>query len=237
MKRDQNFWGELFRVKPEKLNSKFEPVEQTGELWVVIFNVHIEMIPRNTIVLTRRSQYLRYGYICPQCRCYAAPSKSELPAPPLLLKIRSDLKNAMKEKDTARLNVLRGLLSEVTNAAKTNNPVKTDMQLLSVLKKRAAAAKQASDEFKSAGRQDLVDKEEGQAKVLAEYAGDVRTMSNNEIRDEVMKVVEEVKAQQPAKINMGDVLKRLLSPGGSLDGKPVERSEVARIVKEVLTLS
>ena len=145
----------------------------------------------------------------------------------------------MKEKDTNRLNVLRGLLAEVTNAAKTNNPVKTDMQLLSMLKKRAASAKQASDEFKSAGRDDLVEKEEGQVKVLEEYAGDVKTLSTDDIRDAVMKTVDEAKAQQsaPGKINMGDILKRLLAPGGILDGKPVEKAEVARIVKEVLTMS
>lgn len=145
----------------------------------------------------------------------------------------------MKEKDTNRLNVLRGLLAEVTNAAKTNNPVKTDMQLLSMLKKRAATAKQASGEFKSAGRDDLVEKEEDQVKVLEEYAGDVKTLSTDDIRDAVMKTVDEAKAQQsaPGKINMGDILKRLLAPGGILDGKPVEKAEVARIVKEVLTMS
>jgi hypothetical protein len=145
----------------------------------------------------------------------------------------------MKEKDTNRLNVLRGLLAEVTNAAKTNNPVKTDMQLLTILKKRAATAKQASGEFKSAGRDDLVEKEEDQVKVLEEYAGDVQTMSNDDIRDIVIETVEDAKAQQsaPGKINMGDILKKLLAPGGSLDGKPVERAEVARIVKEVLTMS
>lgn len=145
----------------------------------------------------------------------------------------------MKEKDTNRLNVLRGLLAEVTNAAKTNNPVKTDMQLLSILKKRAATAKQASSDFKSAGRDDLVEKEEDQVKVLEEYAGNVQTMSNDDIRDIVIETVEDAKAQQsaPGKVNMGDILKKLLAPGGSLDGKPVERAEVARIVKEVLTMS
>lgn len=175
--------------------------------------------------------------MCPRCRQYAAPSPSSLPAPPLLLKIRSDLKAAMKDKDTNRLNVLRGLLSDITNAAKTNNPVKTDMQLLSVLRKRAASAKQASTEFKSAGRDDLVQKEEQQVNVLEEYAGDVQTMSEDDMREVVIKEVDEVKAQQSGKINMGDVLKSLLAPGGSLDGRPVEKSQVARIVKEVLTLS
>jgi uncharacterized protein len=144
----------------------------------------------------------------------------------------------MKNKDTTRLNVLRGLLAEVTNSAKTNNAIKTDMQLLSLLKKRAASAQQASDEFRKAGREDLVEQEEDQTKILEEYAGEVKTMSTDDIREAVIQTVDEVRGQAAgAKINMGDVLKKLLSPGGSLDGKPVDRSEVARIVKDVLTVS
>lgn len=143
----------------------------------------------------------------------------------------------MKEKDTNRLNVLRGLLAEVTSAAKSATPVKTDMQLLSLLRKRAASAKAASDEFKTAGRQDLVEQEEKQVEVLNEYAGGVETMPQDKIRDIVMKTVEEAKAQEGSKVNIGEVLKKLLGPGGSLDGKPVEKKEVAGIVKEVLSMS
>ncbi|KAK3719281.1 hypothetical protein LTR37_004500 [Vermiconidia calcicola] len=183
----------------------------------------------------RNSRLSPNRWICPQCRHYAAPSPTTLPAPPLLLKIRSDLKSAMKEKDKNRLNVLRGLLAEVTNSAKTNSPVKTDMQLLSLLRKRAASAKAASTEFKSAGREDLVEQEESQAKVLEEYAGGVQTMSNDVMRDAILKEIDQVKAETNGKVNMGDILRRLLGPGGSLEGKPVERSEIARIVKEVLT--
>ena len=73
--------------------------------------------------------------------------------------------------------------------------------------------------------------------MLEEYADNVETMSKDDLRDAVIQTVDEVKAEATGKINMGDVLKKLLGPGGRLDGKPVERSEVARIVKEVLTIS
>lgn len=190
---------------------------------------------------TSRSKHVSSSrYVCLQCRNYAISSPSDLPAtrPPLLLKLRKDLKTAMLEKDTNRLNVLRSLIADVTNSAKANKPIKTDMQLLSMLRKRQAAAKQASDEFKAAGREDLVEKEEGQVNVLEEYAGSVETMSGNGVRDVVIMVVDEAKAQQPnGKVNMGDVLKKLLGPGGSLDGQPVDKKEVSKIVKEVLTMS
>ncbi|KAK4629737.1 Altered inheritance of mitochondria protein 41, mitochondrial [Fulvia fulva] len=191
---------------------------------------------QTTRLLARsRLSTLRSSSICPTCRfnSTAAP-QSETTAPPLLLKLKSDLKTSMKARDTNRLNVLRSLISDVNNSTKTSNPIKTDMQLVSLLRKRAAAAKEASDEFKAAGREDLVEKEEAQAAVLEEYAGSVETMSANDIKDAVNKVVEEAKAVAQEKINMGDVLKKLVGAGGSLEGNPVDRSEVARAVKQAL---
>ncbi|EME38427.1 hypothetical protein DOTSEDRAFT_75833 [Dothistroma septosporum NZE10] len=174
-------------------------------------------------------------YVCPQCRPHStATPQSETPAPPLLLKLKGDLKTAMRAKDTNRLNVLRSIISDVNNSSKTSNPIKTDMQLVSLLRKRAAAAKDASSEFKAAGRDDLVEKEEAQAAVLEEYAGRVETMSTNDIKDAVAKVIDEAKAVAQGRISMGDVLKKLMGAGGMLEGKPVDRSEVARAVKQAL---
>lgn len=182
------------------------------------------------------------GYACLQCRGYAISTPTDIAPspPPLLIKLRKDLKTAMQEKDTNRLNVLRSIIADVTNSAKADKPVKSDMQLLSMLRKRQAAAKAASEEFKAAGRPDLVEKEEGQVDVLEQYAGSVETMSGEDIRSVVVKAVEDAKEEQAsgaAKANMGDVLKRLLGPGGSLDGQPVDKKEVSKIVKEVMTSS
>lgn len=192
-------------------------------------------ITRSLAKSRSRLSPLRASYICPQCRFNSTSApQSETPAPPLLLKLKGDLKTAMRAKDTNRLNVLRSLISDVNNSTKTSNPIKTDMQLVSLLRKRAAAAKDAGDEFKAAGRDDLVEKEEAQATVLEEYAGSVETMSANDIKDAVNKVIEEAKAVAQGKINMGDVLKKLMGAGGSLEDKPVDRSEVARAVKQAL---
>ena len=177
------------------------------------------------------------AYICPSCRqSYATtPSSTELPAPPLLLRLRKDLKTAMREKDTARLNVLRSLLADVTSASKTNSPVKTDLHLLGILRKRAAMAKASSAEFKSAGREDLVEKEGEQAKIIEGYAGNVETVSADDVRAAVTKTVEEVRASvEGGAVQMGEVMKRVLGSGGGLEGKPVEKGEVARVVKDVL---
>ncbi|KAM0712051.1 hypothetical protein Q7P37_011145 [Cladosporium fusiforme] len=168
-----------------------------------------------------------------QCRNFAAPSPTTLPAPPLLLKLRNDLKTAMRAKDTARLNVLRSLLAEVTNAAKSPNPVKTDMQLLSMLRKRQAAAKAASTEFKAAGRDDLVEKEQSQVDILDEYSGDVQVMAIEDVKAAIQSTIEELRAKTPD-LKAGPVMKAIFAPGGSLDGKNVEKSTVPGIVKQLL---
>ena len=167
-----------------------------------------------------------------QYRTYAAPPES-VPGPPLLLKLRNDLKTAMRAKDTARLNVLRSLLAEVTNAAKSPTPVKSDMQLLSMLKKRQAAAKAASIEFKAAGREDLVEKEQAQVDILDEYAGNVQTMAVEDVKAAIQSTIDELKAKTPD-LKAGPVMKAIFAPGGSLDGKNVEKSTVPGIVKELL---
>jgi len=70
------------------------------------------------------------------------------------------------------------------------------------------------------------------------YAGEVETMGADDIKDAVAKVVEEVKAATGVgKLNAGEMMKRLLAPGGFLDGKPVDKAELARIVKNVLAQS
>ncbi|KAF4188904.1 hypothetical protein CNMCM7927_000478 [Aspergillus lentulus] len=154
-------------------------------------------------------------------------------SPPLMAKIRSDLKVAMRAKDTARLNVLRALISETNNSAKTSSPIQTDLQLLSLIRKRAAAAKEAARQFAEADRPDLKEKEDAQVTILEEYAGKVETMSLEDIKAIVSQEVSKLK-EAGKKVEVGALLKSLFAPGGALDGKPAERAEVAKIAKEAV---
>ncbi|KAH7314150.1 Yqey-like protein-domain-containing protein [Rhexocercosporidium sp. MPI-PUGE-AT-0058] len=169
---------------------------------------------------------IRASRLC--CRCYATGTST---TPPMLLKIRKDMKTAMQSKDTNRLSVLRALLSQTLNASKTSTPINTDMQMLALLRKSANAAKAAAEEFKGAGRQDLADKEDLQRRVLEEYAGEVEVLGESEIRAAVEGVVEGMRGE--GEVKLGDVLKRVFEKD-VLGEKAVERGEVARIVREVL---
>ena len=81
-----------------------------------------------------------------------------------------------------RLNVLRALISETNNAAKTNSPIQTDLQLLSLIRKRISASKDAAKEFESENRPDLKETEDRHIAILEEYGAQVKTMSVDDIK-------------------------------------------------------
>lgn len=177
--------------------------------------------------------------VVPHVRFYSAPPSADAPpAPsPLLARLKGDLKTAMRAKDAARLAVLRSVLAAVTNASKTARPVATDAQLVALLQKTARASEDATAEFRGAGRADLVDKEQRQIDILREYvaASGVAVADAGELQSAVEAVVADLTREAGgAKPKLGDVMKALLAPGGPLEGKTVEKADLARVVKDVV---
>ncbi|KAJ6447125.1 Aspartyl/glutamyl-tRNA amidotransferase subunit B-related protein [Purpureocillium lavendulum] len=153
--------------------------------------------------------------------------------PPFLQKLKADLKTAMRAKDAPRLAVLRAIMSANLNASKTATPIRTDVQLVALIRKIQKSALDSAADARAAGRQDLVDKEEEQARILDAYLADsgVRTLGEAELRALVQDAVDASKqAGTAAKSLMGDVMKRL---AGALEGKDVDRKQVASLVKEL----
>ena len=131
----------------------------------------------------------------------------------------------------SRLNVLRAIIAEATNAAKTSAPIKDNMQMLALLRKRRAASKSAAAEFLENKREDLSQKQEEEIAILDEYANQVKVMSEEETAKYVDEAISSIEGGE-GKLNAGAVLKELLKTGGSLEGKPVDKSVVARLVKQ-----
>jgi len=137
------------------------------------------------------------------------------------------------EIDSNRLNVLRNVISEISNASKTSSPIHTDLQLLSILRKKAGASKLAAQSFDEADRNDLKQKQEAELAVLDEYAGRVTVMSREEVELVVDEAINAVRAAN-AKINQGMVMKELLRAEGKLYNKPVDKAQVSEIIKSRL---
>ncbi len=168
------------------------------------------------------------------CFCRRALSTEAAP-PPLLAKLKGDLKAAMKAKDAARLTVLRLVLASTLNASKTNAPIQTDAQMVALLSKTTRSSQDAVDEFLAAGREDLAGSEEAQIKVLEEYVSGsgIETVTGDGLGHIVRTVMSELAAEGVAARAMtGEAMRRLLAPGGPLDGKDVAKAEVIRVVKE-----
>lgn len=152
--------------------------------------------------------------------------------PPLLQKLKGDLKAAMRAKDANRLSVLRAVMSANLNASKTASPIRTDVQLVALMRKIAKGAEDAAAEARAAGRQDLVDKEAAQMAILDEYmqGSGVATLGEAELHAAVESAVQDVKAAgAEGKSIMGDAMKKL---NAALEGKDVDKKALADMVKK-----
>lgn len=139
----------------------------------------------------------------------------------------------MRAKDAPRLSVLRAILAANLNASKTASPIRTDVQLVALIRKLQKGAQDAVAEAKTAGREDLVEKENEQMRILEEYvAGSgVQTLGEAELRAIVQEAVDASKgAGMAAKSLMGDVMKRIT---GALEGKDVDKKAISSLVKEM----
>ncbi|EXJ81073.1 hypothetical protein A1O3_07361 [Capronia epimyces CBS 606.96] len=161
-------------------------------------------------------------------------SSSTAPSSTLHSRIREQLKAAMRAKDTARLTVLRGTISEINQAASGSNPIRTDMQILALLRKRRAASEAAEKEAHEAGRPDLVEKLEKEVTVIEELVGSVKVMDPQDLRNIVRATIETLRGTVSGDLKQGVVLKELLKPDGELADKPLDKKVLADVVKEEL---
>ena len=75
----------------------------------------------------------------------------------------------MRGGDSLRRDVLRMTVSAAYNLEKKNQKPLTDDEFLTVLTREVKTRRESVDAFSKAGRQDLVDKEQSEIDILAEY--------------------------------------------------------------------
>jgi len=88
-------------------------------------------------------------------------------------KIREDMTNAMRAKQEVRLSTLRGVLSAFTNelVAKKRKPTEllSDDEAVAVVRRLVKQRKDSIEQFGKGGREDLVQAEAAEMKILEEY--------------------------------------------------------------------
>ncbi len=137
--------------------------------------------------------------------------------------IKDQIKEAMKAKDTVRLGVLRGLVSQCTNELltlkRTPQDELTDDETLTIIRRAVKQRKDSIDQFTKGGRADLAETEQAELAVLETY---LPTMMSKE---EVMKIAHAkmlelgVTDKSKAGLFMGTLMKELK---GLADGDVVK---------------
>ena len=141
--------------------------------------------------------------------------------------IPEDLKNALRNKKTLELSVLRMLQAALKNKEIDNKKeALTDEVVISVVGAEIKKRRDAVREFEKVNRPDAADQEKAEIEILMKYMP--QQMSEEEIRDVVKSAVEETRAESMKDI--GKVMKALMpTVKGKADG-----SIVNKIVKEML---
>lgn len=146
-------------------------------------------------------------------------------------KILDDLKQAMKAKEKEKTLLLRSLKAKILEKEISERTAGesslSDEQITDVLMKAAKQRKESIDQFKSGGRDDLVEKEERELALIDKYLPEM--MSEDEIRAEVKAKIKQMNATSMAE--MGKIMGALM---GKLKGK-ADGSLISKIVKEELS--
>ena len=133
-------------------------------------------------------------------------------------KIMDDLKKAMKERNEVKVRTLRMVIASIKNWEVENTKEIDDDGMIAVLSKEAKRRKEAIEEYRKAGREDLAKAEEEELKIIESYLPE--RMSEEEIKELVLKTIEEVKATSPK--DLGKVMKAIMPKvKGRADGKLV----------------
>ncbi len=141
-------------------------------------------------------------------------------------RIQEELQESLRQRDTARANVLRLLKAAIRNAEIDGQRELDDAAVLAVLDKAAKQRRESIAAYRQGGRDDLVAAEEQELRVIESYMP--RQMGEEEIRAAVAQAIAEVGARGPA--DMGRVMKPLMERlRGQADGKVV-----SNLVREAL---
>lgn len=135
--------------------------------------------------------------------------------------ISEDIKTAMREKDSVRLEVLRGVKSQMKYYQIEKKLEKMgDEDVINVLKKMIKQRNDSIEQFKAGNRMDLAEKEGKELEALKKYLP--QQMSREELEALIREVIKETGATE--KKQMGLVIKQVMAKAkGMADGKDVNQ--------------
>ena len=136
-------------------------------------------------------------------------------------RLDSDVKCALKEGNSLKVSVLRMALSAIkTLQIEKNIKSLDDSNVIQILQRQAKQHRESIEQFAKGGRQDLVDKESSELKILDEYLPKQMT------EEELLAIIKTAIADTGAvlKSDTGKVMRAVMEKAkGKADGKTINK--------------
>ncbi len=141
-------------------------------------------------------------------------------------KLLSDLKEAMKARDSLKVDTLRILNSEIKNREIDLRQELDDEAILGQVTTQIKRRREAAIQYEKGGRPELKEKEEKEIEILSVYLP--RQATEDELRERILQVIQETGAAGMK--DMGKVMKTVVSEfKGKADG-----GRLKELVQELL---
>ncbi len=148
----------------------------------------------------------------------------------LLKRIDEDLIKALKNHESNKATLFRGLKSDIKYKQIEKKEELTEEEIVAVLQSAAKRRRDSIEQFKAGNRQDLVDKETFELTIITGYLPE--QLSEAKLRELIGEAIKKTGADSPSK--MGLVMKEVMpATKGKADGKLINRL-VAEMLSKTL---
>lgn len=133
-------------------------------------------------------------------------------------RLMQDLKQAMKEKDIIKKNVVQMIRASILQVEKDKQIELGDEEIINIISKEGKKRKDALEDYKKSDREDLVKQIEEEINIINAYLP--KQLTKEELSTEVEKIIEELQATSIK--DMGKVMKLAKERiGAKSDGKSI----------------
>jgi len=141
--------------------------------------------------------------------------------------IKSDIKDAMRAKDTLKRDTLRNIMAAVKQIEVDERREVTDADLETIMMKYLKQREDAKTQFADAGRNDLVEKEDAEIAIIKPYLPE--PMDDTELESVLKEVIASVSAESMK--DMGKVM----GAAKAAIGSRADGGRINQMVKKLLS--
>ena len=144
----------------------------------------------------------------------------------MLSKLKGDLKNFILTKNKIGSNVVRSILSTITNDGLKDSA--TEEEIVNIVKKEIKKRKEAIKLYESNNREDLSKIEQAELLILQSYIPE--QMTEEKLKVEMIKIKDELLKEN--KLNIGELIKTTIKKFSS----SADNSMISKIAKGLVNL-